>query len=60
MNDLVTGEEMLKELIRFKESSIFDEHEKRFIREILGKRFEELSKHQKAVVLRLYGWLTGG
>lgn len=53
------GEAQLEELRKNRDSSQFNDYEKRFILETLKMRFANMSKHQKTVVLRLYGWLNG-
>ena len=56
---MTDGEEKLRELRRFVDSSIFDSWEQGFIRGLGRRRYDKLTKHEKAVVNRLYGWLQG-
>ncbi len=53
------GQRQLNELFKHMTSSCFNEWEKGFIRDLIGLKYPSLSKHQKAVVTRLYGWLMG-
>lgn len=54
-----TGNRQLRELIDRRHDMIFNEWEQNFIRDLMGKSYSSLTKHQKACVTRLIGWLKG-
>lgn len=46
-------------LIKNMRSSVFNDWEQGFIRDLVGKKYAQLTKNQKAVVTRLNDWLKG-
>lgn len=56
-----TGQKQLDELVANREDEeIFNDWERKFITDMIGKKYSNLSKHQKAVVTRLYTWFKRG
>lgn len=53
------GERQMEELIKHIHDPCFNDWEQRFIRDLRDKRYSRLTKHQKAAVTRIYGWLKG-
>lgn len=57
------GDEMIKKLILNKDHPIFNEFEKRFIRDLMKLHirnlYADLSKRDKACIQRCIGWLEG-
>lgn len=56
-----TGNEQLSEIFRYRDSKVFNDWEQRFINDLLKRRvrYSQLTKHERTVVSRLYGWLKG-
>lgn len=53
------GNRQIRELINQRHDPIFNDWEQNFIRDLMGQRYEMLSKAQKACITRLIGWLKG-
>lgn len=53
------GQLQIDTLIKEKECGAFNEWEKTFIQDLVGKRYEKLSKKERLIVIRLIGWLGG-
>ncbi len=53
------GIEQLKELLKHRDSSIFNDWEQRFLDSVKKKRYSQLSKHERAVISRLYDFFRG-
>lgn len=51
------GQQYIEILLGEKENGIFLPLEKDFIKDLVGKRYSNLSARQKQVVFRLVGWL---
>lgn len=58
MFDRITGEEMFAEVIDRVTDPKLTEIEQRFITRIIGKTYWTLTRHEKAIVNRIYGWLN--
>lgn len=53
------GQAHINELVKHIQSPEFNELERKFIRDVSQMKYDSLSKHQKAVVNRLVGWIKG-
>lgn len=53
------GQRQMSLLIKNMRSSVFNDWEQGFIRDLVGKKYAQLTKNQKAVVTRLNDWLKG-
>lgn len=54
-----TGNKQMQELIDNMHDTVFNDWEQQFIRDLHGRKYEHLSKSQKACVTRLIDWLEG-
>lgn len=53
------GQISVEMLIKQRECGAFNDWEKRFIQDLVGRKYKNLSKKERLIVLRLIGWLGG-
>lgn len=53
------GNRQIIELIQNRLSGVFNEWEQAFIKDLIGKKYEKLTKRQRDVITRLIDWLRG-